>query len=124
MKKNIMGCPCNVKGKYKMKNYRLNSNDIKKLIEISGGCIACDRITVDGMKVGYMYRELPTNEIDSGWRFFAGDEDETYTSNPDNFSVFDLNTICNYDQDIIPYLMKPVGTKFERNGEKFEEIIE
>ena len=118
-----MGCPCNVKGTYKMKNYRLNNNYIKKLIEISGGCIATDRITVDGMKVGYMYRENPINEDDSGWRFFAGDEDEIYTNNPDNFSIFDLNTICNYDESIISYLNKPIGTKLEKNGEEFKEII-
>ena len=106
-----------------MKNYKLDSNDIKKLIDFNGGCIATDRITVDGMKVGYMYREKPTNEDDSGWRFFFGDEDETYTKNPDNFSIFDLNTICNYDESIIPYLNKPIGTKLEKNGEEFKEII-
>jgi hypothetical protein len=107
-----------------MKKYKLDSNDIKKLIEVNGGCIATDKITVDGMKVGYMYRENPTNENDSGWRFFAGDEDETYTNNPDNYSIFDLNTICNYDSSIIPYLSKPIGIKLERNGEAFNEINE
>lgn len=105
-----------------MKNYKLKKEDIKKIIEIKSGCIATDRITVDGMKVGYMYRERSINESDSGWRFFAGDEDEMYTSNPDNFSIFDLNTICNYDEDIIPYLNKSVGLKFERSGNIFVEI--
>ena len=106
-----------------MKNYRLNNGDIKKLIEISSWCIATDKITVDGMKVGYMYRENPTKENDSGWRFFDGTENETYTNNPDNFSIFDLNTICNYDESIIPYLNKPIGTKLERSGEEFKETI-
>ena len=107
-----------------MKNYRLSSDEIKRLIEMSGGCIATDRITVDGFKIGYIYRDMPTNKNDSGWRLFAGNEDETYTSNPDNFSIFDLNTICNYDQSIIPYLDKPIGTKLERNGDEFRDIIE
>ncbi len=107
-----------------MKNYKLKKEDIKIMTELSGGCIATDRITVDGMKVGYMYRENPTNESDSGWRFFAGNEDDTYTNNPDNFSIFDLNTICNYDSGIIPYLNKPIGSKLEKNGEVFNEVIE
>ncbi len=107
-----------------MKNYKLKKENIKIMTELSGGCIATDKITVDGMKVGYMYRENPTNENDSGWRFFAGNEDETYTKNPDNFSIFDLNTICNYDESIISYLNKPIGTKLEKNGEEFKEIIE
>jgi hypothetical protein len=69
------------------------------------GCIASNRITVDGMPVGYMYRELVSNNfLDSGWRFFAGDETGEYADNPNNFNIFDLNTICNYDQDIIPIL--------------------
>ena len=65
-----------------------------------------------------MYRENPSNESDSGWRFFAGNEDEEYTNNPDNFSIFDLNTICNYDRTIIPYLESEIGSSFEKiNGE-------
>ena len=53
--------------------------------ETSDGCIATDRITVDGMPVGYMYREKPKEgawfeEYDSGWRFTAGDESDEYMS--------------------------------------------
>ena len=107
-----------------MKNYKLQNDDIKKIIELNGGCIATDRITVEGMKIGYMYRENPTYENDSGWRFFEGTEDELYTNNPDNFSIFDLNTICNYDKSIIPYLNKPIGTKLEKNNDEFKEVID
>ena len=97
------------------KNYRLNAEDIKKLVDLKGSCIVSDKITVDGNKVGYMYRETPTNDVDSGWRFFAGNEDENYTSNADNFSIFDLNTICNYDNDIIPFLNSEINSKYARN---------
>ena len=58
----------------------------------------------------------------SGWRFFAGDEDETYTNNSDNFGFFDLNTICNYDRTIISYLNSNIGTSFERIGNEFKKI--
>lgn len=54
---------------------------------------------------------------DSGWRFFAGDEDEQYTNDPNNFHIFDLNTICNYDDSIIDFLNSPFGSAFIRaNG--------
>lgn len=106
------------------KQFLLKKEDIKLLIEIKGSCIASDKITVDGKKVGYMYRENPTNEVDTGWRFFAGDEDEKYTDNADNFEVYELNTICNYDQDIISYLTKPVGVKLEKVDNDFKEITE
>ena len=67
-----------------MKNFKIKSDNIKKIIEIKGSCIASDKITVNGLKVGYMYRENPSNDLDTGWRFFEGNEDEEYTNNPDN----------------------------------------
>ena len=105
-----------------MKNFKIKKEDIKRLIDVSGECIATDKITVEGSKIGYMYREEPSNEYDTGWRFFAGDEDEEYTNNSENFEVYDLNTICNYDEDIISYLTKSIGTKLERDGEGFKEV--
>ena len=97
------------------KNYLLKEEDIKQLIELKGSCIASDTITVEGQKVGYMYRENPSNDTDSGWRFFSGNEDEEYTNNSNNFEIYDLNTICNYDQSIIPYLNAEINSKFSRN---------
>jgi len=104
------------------KQFLLKKEDMKSLIRLGLSCIASDRITVDGKKIGYMYREDSTSEFDTGWRFFSGDEDEEYTDNPNNFEIYELNTICNYDQDIITYLMKPVGTKLERKDKEFLEI--
>jgi len=105
-----------------MKKFKLDKNEIKPVIKNKGSCIASDKITVDGQKIGYMYRENSSNESDSGWRFFAGAEDEIYLNNPNNFSIFDLNTICNYDKSIIPYLGMPIGIKLQRVGEEFSEI--
>ena len=98
-----------------MKAFKLKENEMKELTTIKGGCIASDKITVEGQKVGYMYRENPTNETDSGWRFFSGNESDEYTNNPDNFSMFQLNTLCNYYSDIIPFLTKEIGTSFARD---------
>lgn len=104
-----------------MKKYKLKENEIRELTTVKGGCIASDRITVDGQKVGYMYRENPTNGTDSGWRFFSGDESDEYTNNPDNLSMFQLNTICNYDAYIIPFLEKEIGASFVRKNETFKQ---
>ncbi len=86
------------------------------------GCIVSDRITKEGFKVGYMYRETPTDgNPDSGWRFMAGNEDEEYMNNPNNHHIFSINTICNYDENIIPYLKSEFGSTYIRvDGEKFE----
>jgi len=100
--------------------------DIKKLIqwnEPNGeGCLASDKITKEGYKVGYMYREQPDEgKPDSGWRFMAGNEDDEYINDPKNLHIFALNTICNYDKDIIPYLKSQPGTAYIRiSNDKFE----
>ena len=86
------------------------------------GCMVSDKITKEGFKVGYMYREQPSNDkTDSGWRFMAGNEDDEYMNNPNNHHIFAINTICNYDRDIIPYLKSKIGSAYIRvDSSKFE----
>ncbi len=110
---------------------KLNSNDFikvknEKLIkwdEPNGeGCMVSDKITKESFKVGYMYREEPVAGYpDSGWRFLAGNEDDDYMNNSNNYHIFSLNTICNYDKDIIPYLKSKIGSSYIRiDNSKFE----
>jgi len=87
-----------------------------------GICIASDRITVDEGKVGYMYREERIEPADSGWRFFEGSEDQEYADNPSNFEIYDVNTIANYDHEIIPFLDAPIGSTFERTPTGFQAV--
>jgi hypothetical protein len=93
------------------KEFRLAANQIRDLARGYGACIAGDRITGDGTKVGYCYRETPDGEPDSGWRFFAGDETQAYVDDAGKFAVCDINT-ANYDPDIIPLLDAPAGLRF------------
>lgn len=100
------------------KSYALRIGDIKPLLDWEGpeGCLATDRITVDGCKVGYMYREQPDEGVpDSGWRFTAGDESDAYMEDAGNSGIYALNTICNYDPDILPLLHAPYGTAYLRD---------
>lgn len=97
-----------------MKKFLLAPHEIVPLALNRGGCIATDRITVDGRPVGYMYREEGVRRLDNGWRFFAGDENPEYMNNLGNHSVYDTNTIVNYCPEILPYLDAPEGSAFER----------
>jgi len=97
------------------KSFKLTPEAIKELISPMGGCLATDRILVDGQEVGYMYREAPTDSVSSGWTFMAGDEDQDYADNPNNWAIYEVNTICNYDQTIIPYLESPIGTAWGKD---------
>ena len=39
-----------------------------------------------------------------------------------NHSVFSINTICNYDRDIIPYIHAEIGSVYIRTGSNTFEI--
>lgn len=61
-----------------------------------------------------MYRTRPYNDLDSGWAFLAGDESDAYMSDTSNHAIYDVNTIANYDPEIIPLLDAPEGAAFIR----------
>jgi hypothetical protein len=106
------------------KQFRLAADQIKSVATGHGSCIATDRITVDGCRVGYMYREGADRPHDSGWCFMAGDESDDYIDNAENFEIYDVNTIANYDPDIVPLLDSPPGSAFERDADTghFEQV--
>ena len=101
------------------KAFAIPREELKDLYQGDGpqGCIATDRIVVDGSPVGYCWRETPGGGDagwDSGWRFAAGDEGSGCMDDPDCSGVYALNTICNYDPDIIPLLDSEPGTAWSR----------
>ena len=110
----------NVWAKYewiKIKKYFSNIRNEDNLIDSDLGCIVSDRISVDGCSIGYMYKEEPMEgRPDSGWRFFSGDESDEYTVDPNNLHVFPLNTVCNYDKDIINILDSEIGSAYFRDN--------
>lgn len=109
----------NVCGDRPAKAFLIPGEALKKLYDGDGpqGCVATDRILVDGQRVGYCWRVEPEEsdkDWDSGWRFVAGDEDQDYMDDPRNSGVYALNTICNYDPDILSLLDSETGTAWSR----------
>lgn len=104
---------CAMISKPSKKQFKLSANEIREVAPGRGACLATDKITVEGRRVCFMYRQEPDNEMDSGWRYMAGDESDEYMDNPANHEVYDVNTIANYDPDIVPYLDAPYGSAFE-----------
>ena len=96
------------------KDYKLKKEDIKFLTDFPGGSLSSDKIVVEGLVVGYMYREEPDTAEDNGWRFFSGTESDEYINDAQNLAYYSVNTIANYDPSIIPYLESPIGSEFMR----------
>ena len=100
------------------RNFHVKAEAMKNLLpDLDGanGCIATNRITVEGCNVGFCYREKSNGDWDSGWRFTAGDESDEYMDDPNNSGIYGLNTICNDDPDIIPLLHTPAPCAFEQD---------
>jgi hypothetical protein len=90
----------------------------------TGYVIASNRVAVERQPVLYMYREPPGSDDDSGWRFFAGTEDQAYADDPHNFALYNCSTIVDIDPSIRPYLDHPSGCAFERScsSESFRQV--
>lgn len=81
------------------------------------------KITEEGWKVGYMERNKPYNEEDSGWAFFAGDEDDEYTSDYRNIELTRVGNVWQqWDPDIFKYIDMPAGTRLIRISKDAFEI--
>ena len=88
-------------------------------------CFVTDRVLDDGAPVRWMYREAPmppqTDDdgkitmTDSGWRFFAGDEEDDYLDDPDNTHLVSLGAVLSEDDTMVHLLDAPVGAAFERD---------
>lgn len=96
------------------KKFKLQASQMRDLARGHGACIASDKITVDGEPVRYMFRQKDRET--SGWVFTSGLETQAYMDDARNLAVYDVNTIANYDLEIIPFLNAPPGSAFERKG--------
>lgn len=82
-------------------------------------CLVTDKISEEGCKIGYMYREGSYDMFDdSGWRFFEGSEDEEYMNDPENSTAYTLEDVIKMDDSILPYLDSEIGSSFykDENG--------
>ena len=65
------------------KNFKIKEEDFKDLVPLSIGiCIASDKITVEGMDVGYMFRVKDENFKAVGWHFFLALKPKSLQTQP------------------------------------------
>lgn len=56
----------------------------------------------DDVRPGYLYREAPDNDQDSGWRALVGDETDDETADPDSVLVQNLGYLLNRWPELRP----------------------
>lgn len=82
------------------------------------------RVAGEGHPVCWLYREEAIDEVDSGWRVFAGDEDRDYLDEEDNSEVLPLRDLVDRDSALEEVLRAPLFSAFERKGpdDPFEPV--
>jgi len=85
-------------------------------------CFVTNRVLRDGQRVGYLYREDPDEEKDSGWRLTANDESEEYMESSDNLAYVSLGAVLSKDDSFRHLLESPVGSAFVRDEASGEFI--
>ncbi len=75
-------------------------------------CFATQRILKDGAAVGYLYRETPDDEDDSGWRLTANDESQEYMDEKSNIQYVSLGRVLSSTDAFIHLLGSEVGAAF------------
>lgn len=81
-----------------------------------GYIIASNQVAKERKPVGYLYREKPDNENDSGWRVFSGEESQEYADDAKNFAMYNAETILGIDPGIGLLLASSAPAAFERNA--------
>ena len=86
-------------------------------------CFVTHNVLYDGRPVGYLYRETPDYDDDSGWRFTAGDESDEYMENSDNTSYVSLGAVLREDDSFVDLLDREAGVAFAKDEEgNFVEV--
>ncbi len=86
--------------------------------------IVTEKLLAKNLQVGFAYREEPDRESDSGWRFLAGDEDQTYVDNPDNMSAVSVAEVLEANDGLGVVINSEYGSAFERKGDGFERVTD
>ncbi|WP_198588669.1 immunity protein Imm33 domain-containing protein [Alloalcanivorax mobilis] len=88
-------------------------------------CLVTNKVLREGEPVGYLYREEPDQDDDSGWSFLAGDETEDYLEDTANAAYVSLGAVLTVDDGFIDLLDREPGCAFvkDENG-GFVEVVD
>lgn len=93
----------------------ISDENVGKLDQYFKRCIVSNQIMNDNKPIGYIYREGPSEENDSGWHIMSGEEDDAYAEISTNFQYIAIGVVLNKDDSFVGLLNEPVGSEFGRD---------
>ena len=80
-------------------------------------CFVTNNILYESKSVGYLYREEPDQEDDSGWRFTTGTETDEYMDDSGNTNYVSIGAVLREDDSIVNLLEREYGVAFAKDEE-------
>jgi hypothetical protein len=75
-------------------------------------CFVTHNILHEEQSVGFLYKEQPEYDDDSGWRITAGNESDEYMQDPSNSSYVSIGAVLREDDSFLPLIDSDVGMAF------------
>jgi hypothetical protein len=89
-----------------------------------GYVLVSNRVMIDGVPVGYLYREKARLDgNDSGWRIFAGDETQEYVDDPANLALYNAAALLDAAPRLWDILTEDAPIAFEWDEEEESFVI-
>jgi hypothetical protein len=79
-------------------------------------CFVTERVLNEGERVGYLYREEPDDDNDSGWRITSNTESDDYMDDSANVAHVSLGAVLSRDDSFLHLLGQPAGSAFIRDA--------
>ncbi|MDL2243663.1 DUF2185 domain-containing protein [Bacteroidales bacterium OttesenSCG-928-J19] len=81
---------------------------------------------IENDHIGFCYRDYPELNLDSGWRFLFGDEDEDYLDNPTNSEAIYPEFALTINPALDTILSAPIGSEFEWDEDnlQYQDLID
>ncbi len=79
-------------------------------------------VAEQGLPTGWLYRDQPDRDGDSGWRVFSGAEPDDFADSADHFVEISLSDLLGLDPGLQTVLDAPVGSCYEREDGSDELI--
>ena len=82
-------------------------------IENAGAAIVSRKIVERTGNIKWLIREEPFAPQDTGWRILSDRDTDEYLADPANWTVVDLNDICDIEPACIGIYLLPVGSDIQ-----------
>ncbi|GAC07070.1 immunity protein Imm33 domain-containing protein [Paraglaciecola chathamensis] len=87
-------------------------------------CFVTHNILHQDQPVGFLYREQPEYDDDSGWRITAGNETDEYMLDPSNSSYVSLGAVLRKDDSFLALTESDIGMAFIKDDEGNFVVLE